>query len=380
MSSSTSSERAASPLRVAIIGYGLAGSVFHAPLITATNGMTVSAIVTSNAERQQHARADFPDAAILSSIEEIWQNASSYDLLVVASPNRAHVPLGITAMQAGLPVVIDKPLAPSVADAERLLAVSKSTGKLLTVFQNRRWDNDFLTVRQLQASDPNLLGPVVRFESWYQRYRPQPRSGVWRELPDPGEAGGLLFDLGSHLIDQALLLFGQPLRVYAEVDKRRFGARVDDDTFVALEFPNGTRAHHWMGVLTRIPGPRLRITGLRGMYEKWGLDPQEDALHAGKRPGDAGWGQEPRERWGRLSAEVGKLHIDGPVETLPGAYETFYSLLRDALLSGGKAPVDPADAVATLRVIEAARASARNHTVVELAQHHEDVAGLHSKE
>ena len=367
MSTSTSSQRAANPLRVAIIGYGLAGSVFHAPLIATTGGMTVSAIVTGNAERQQRARTDFPGATILSSAEQIWRDASNYDLLVIASPNRTHVPLGIAAMQAGLPVVIDKPMAPSVADAGRLIAVSKKTGKLLTVFQNRRWDNDFLTVRQLLAGEPDLLGPVVRFESWYQRYRPQPRSGVWRELADPGEAGGLLFDLGSHLIDQALLLFGQPSRVYAEVDKRRSGAQVDDDTFVALEFASGTRAHLWMDVLTRIPGPRLRVTGLRGMYEKWGLDPQEDALNAGKRPGNAGWGHEPRERWGRLSAEVGKLHIDGPVETLPGAYETFYALLRDALLSGGKAPVDPADALATLRVIEAARECTLNHTVVELA-------------
>lgn len=378
MTSSTSSERAAKPLRVAIIGYGLAGAVFHAPLIAATDGMVVSAIVTSNAERQQRASADFPAATILASAEHIWQNASSYDLVVAASPNRTHVPLGIAAMQTGLPVVIDKPLAPSVVEAERLIATSKSTGKLLTVFQNRRWDNDFLTVRQLLASESDLLGQIMRFESWYQRYRPQPRSGAWRELPDPGEAGGLLFDLGSHLIDQALLLFGRPLRVYAEVQMRRPGAQVDDDTFIALEFANGTRAHLWMDVLTRIPGPRLRITGLRGMYEKWGLDPQEDDLSAGKRPGDAGWGQEAHEHWGRLSTNVGKLHIDGPVETLPGAYETFYALLREALVSGGKPPVDPADAVATLRVIEAARESAQKHTVVELAQHQEGVSGLHS--
>jgi scyllo-inositol 2-dehydrogenase (NADP+) len=367
MSSTTGSEHRTNPLRVAIIGYGLAGAVFHAPLITATDGMTVSAIVTGNPARQQRARADFPAASILSSVEEIWQGASNYDLVVVASPNRTHVPLGIAAMQAGLPVVIDKPLAPSVADAERLIATSKSTGKLLTVFQNRRWDNDFLTVRQLLASEPALLGPIVRFESWYQRYRPLPRSGAWRELPDPGEAGGLLFDLGSHLVDQALLLFGQPLRVYAEMEIRRPGAQIDDNTFVALEFANGTHAHLWMDVLTRIPGPRMRITGLRGMYEKWGLDPQEDALNAGKRPGDAGWGLEPRERWGRLSADVDKLHIDGPVETLPGAYETFYTLLRDALLTGGKLPVEPIDAVAMLRVIEAARESARNRSVIELS-------------
>ena len=357
------------PLRVALIGYGLAGSVFHAPLISSTAGLAVVAIVTGNAERQQRARREYPAASILASAEDLWRNASDYDLVVVASPNRTHVPLGIAAMQAGLLVVIDKPLAPSVAEAERLIAVSKSTGKLLTVFQNRRWDNDFLTVRQLLASEPDMLGRIVRFESWYQRYRPLPRTGVWRELPDPGEAGGLLFDLGSHLIDQALVLFRQPQRVYAEVDMRRPGAQVDDDTFVAIEFANGVRAHLWMGVLTRIPGPRLRVTGLRGMYEKWGMDPQEDDLRAGKRPGDPSWGQEARERWGRLSTDVGPQHFAGPVETLPGAYETFYTVLRDALVSGGDPPVDPAGAVAVLRVIEAARESAQQHRVAELTPH-----------
>ncbi|HLX55818.1 MAG TPA: Gfo/Idh/MocA family oxidoreductase [Ktedonobacteraceae bacterium] len=368
MTSSASSERTANTLRVAIIGYGLAGAVFHAPLIASTEGMSVAAIVTSHPERQQRARREFPAAAILPSVEHLWRDALHYDLVVVATPNRTHVPLGMAAMQAGLPVVIDKPLAASAEDAGRLIATSKSTGKLLTVFQNRRWDNDFLTVRQLLSTGPALLGPIIRFESWYQRYRPVPHRGAWRELPDPEEAGGLLFDLGSHLIDQALLLFGQPLRVYAEVEKRRSGVQVDDDTFVALEFAHGVRAHLWMGVLTRIPGPRMRISGLRGMYEKWGMDPQEDALQAGMRPGGAGWGLEPRERWGRLSTDVGGLHFDGPVETLPGAYETFYTLLRDALLQGGEPPVDPAGAVATLRVIEAARQSAQSHVVLELAQ------------
>lgn len=367
MATIQSSQRHTNPLRAAIIGYGMAGAVFHAPLITSTDGMTVSAIVTGNAERQQRARGDYPSASILASAEDIWQNAASYDLVVVASPNRTHVPLGIAAMQAGLPVIIDKPMAPSTDEAERLITTSKSTGKLLTVFQNRRWDNDFLTVRQLLASEQDMLGRIARFESWYQRYRPLPRSGSWRELPEPGEAGGLLFDLGSHLIDQALLLFGQPRRVYAEVDTIRPGAHVDDDSFVALEFASGVRAHLWMGVLTRIPGPRLRITGLRGMYEKWGMDPQEDALNAGKRPGGPDWGREAREHWGRLSANIGQLHIDGPVETLPGAYETFYALLRDALVSGGKPPVDPADAVTVLRVIEAARESAQHHIVVDMA-------------
>jgi scyllo-inositol 2-dehydrogenase (NADP+) len=355
----------ASPLRVAIIGYGLAGSVFHAPLISSTSGMQVAAIVTSNPERQEHARHDFPSAVILPNVEDIWRNPSHYDLVVVATPNRLHVPLGIAALDAGLPVVIDKPMAASVADAEQLIATSEQTGKLLTVFQNRRWDNDFLTIRQLLDADLDLLGPITRFESRFERYRAAPRPGVWREFAASEEAGGLLYDLGSHLIDQALVLFGMPTRVYAEVERRRPGAQVDDDTFVALHFANGVHAHLWMSAVTRIPGPRMRISGLRGTYEKWGLDPQEDALRSGLRPGNPGWGQEPRERWGRLSTDVSSIHIDGTVDMLPGAYECYYELLRDALITGGPPPVNPADAIATLRVIEAAQQSAQDGKVVE---------------
>jgi scyllo-inositol 2-dehydrogenase (NADP+) len=368
MSSSTGSDPAIESLRVAIIGYGLAGSVFHAPLITSTPGMTVAAIVTGNPERQERAHRDFPAAAILSSADQLWQDPSLYDLVVVASPNRTHVSLGLAAMNAGLPVVIDKPFAPSVAGAEQLIATSERTGKLLTVFQNRRWDNDFLTVCQLLDADLDLLGPITRFESRFERYRPTPRPGAWRELPGEEEAGGLLFDLGSHLIDQALLLFGQPVQVYAEVDKRRPGALVDDDTFVALRFANGVIAHLWMSSVTRTPGPRMRISGLRGTYEKWGLDPQEDALRMGMRPGDPEWGLEPPEKWGRLSTDIGGIHIDGPVEMLPGAYERYYALLRDALLSGGPPPVNPTDAVITLQVIQAAQQSARNSTVIQVQQ------------
>jgi predicted dehydrogenase len=267
-------------------------------------------------------------------------------------------------MNAGLPVVIDKPMAASVADAEKLIETSQSTGKVLTVFQNRRWDNDFLTVRQLIAAD--LLGPITRFESRYERYRAAPRTHAWREYSAPEEAGGLLYDLGSHLIDQAIQLFGQPVRVYAELEKRRSGAQVDDDTFVALQFATGVLAHLWMSVVARIQGPRLRLHGLRGTYEKWGLDPQEHALTTGMRPGNAGWGLEPPERWGRMLTDVSGIRIDTPIDTLPGAYEEFYILLRDALLSGGRPPVDPAGVLTTLRVIEAAQQSAQSGTAITL--------------
>lgn len=363
MLSSHASGPRRTPLRVAIIGYGLAGSVFHAPLIASTPGMQVSAIVTSNAQRQEQARRRYPKAALLPNADEIWQYPTLYDLVVVAAANRSHVSLGLSALKAGLPVVIDKPMAGTVADAERLLEASRSSGKLLSVFQNRRWDNDFQTVRKLL--DAGSLGPITRFESRYDRYRPAPRQQAWRESADPSDVGGLLYDLGSHLIDQALVLFGKPVSVYAELAQRRPGAQVDDDSFIALQFP-GHYAHLWMSVVARIPGQRFRISGLHGAYEKWGLDPQEDALRQGKLPGDAGWGIEPKESWGRLSTEVGGLHFDGQIETLPGAYEQYYALLRDALLHSTPPPVDPADAVETLRVIEAAQISVRESRIVSL--------------
>lgn len=351
-------------LRVGIIGYGLAGAVFHAPLVASTPGMTVSDIVTANPARQAQARHDYPEAVIHATTEAMLADPGGLDLVVVAAPNRAHVALGVAAMEAGLPVVVDKPVAPSSIDAVRLLATAQRTGKLFTVFQNRRWDNDFLTVRRLIAAD--VLGPVARFESRFERFRDAVKPDAWRERPELEEAGGLLFDLGAHLVDQARVLFGHPVSVYAESDARRPGAAVDDDTFLALRFAGGQVAHLWASVIPRQSGPRMRVVGMREMYEKYGLDPQEDALAAGVRPGDPGWGEEPRERWGHLVGEVGGLPVDGVIETVPGSYEAFYALMRDAIVSGGPLPVDPADAIACLGIIEAARESARTGAVVRL--------------
>lgn len=355
------------PLRVAIIGYGLAGAVFHAPLIASTPGMQVAAIVTNDPERRIQALRDFPKVALYATVEALWRDAARYDLVVIATPNRLHVPLGLAAFEHGLAVVVDKPMAATVAEAQTLIDAGKKANKLLTVFHNRRWDNDFRTVRSLLDADLNLLGTVTRFESRFERYRPVPRHNAWRELGTADEAGGLLYDLGSHLIDQALVLFGQPTSVYAESERRRPGVQVDDDTFVALRFPGGVYAHLWMSAVARIPGPRMRISGLRGTYEKWGLDPQENDLRQGKQPGNPEWGKEPREKWGRLSTDIGGIHInDGPIEMLPGAYEQFYTFLRVALLMGGPPPVDPLEAIETLRVIEAAQESIRSGQVIPL--------------
>ena len=351
-------DRPEGPIRVALIGYGLAGAVFHGPLISSTPGVSLATIVTGDRERRARASSDHPDAQLLAGVEPLWRRPADHDLVVVATPNRSHVPLGLAALQAGLPVVIDKPMAPTAEEGRRLVAEATERDLLLAVFQNRRWDGDFLTVRRLLSED--ALGPIVRFESRFERWRPRVSPEAWREQGDREEAGGLLFDLGSHLIDQAVVLFGPPRTVYAEVDRRRPSAEVDDDVFVALEHEAGVRSHLWMSVLAAIPGPRMRVLGMRAAYEKFGLDVQERALSEGAHPDDPDWGREPPDRWGRLSTGDGERSV----ETEPGAYPEFYRGIAASLRDGTPPPVDPEDSVAVLRIIEAAVGSARTKGVV----------------
>ena len=341
-----------SDLRVAILGYGLAGRVFHAPLVAATDGMRVAAIVTSDPTRRAAAARDHPGARLVARADELWEAPGELDLVVVATPNREHVPQARAALRAGLPVVVNKPLAATARDGRDLADEAARRGLMLTVFQNRRWDGDFLTVRRLLAE--GALGRPVRLESRFDRWRPRVAAGAWREGPDPRDAGGLLADLGSHMIDQAIQLFGPPVRVYAEVNRRRDGAQVDDDVFVALTHPGGERSHLWASMLGAADAPRFRAVGLDGTYESHGLDGQEAALAAGVRPGGAGWGRAPEESWGRLWDGTGSRAV--PTEA--GDYPAFYAGVVRCLRDGAPPPVDPRDAVAGLEVIEAAREDA----------------------
>jgi scyllo-inositol 2-dehydrogenase (NADP+) len=329
-----------SSLRAGIAGYGLAGEVFHAPLIDAVDGIEVAGIVTTDAERQARASSAYPDARVVPDVDELWDGI---DLLVIAAPNRAHVPLGLAAVEHGVALVVDKPLAPNAADGERLIQAAEAAGVPLTVFQNRRLDGDFLTLRGLL--ERGELGAVTRFESRFERFRPELSDG-WRELGDAAEGGGLLLDLGAHLVDQARVLFGPPLRVYAELDQRRPGGQVEDDVFVALEHAGGVRSHLWMSAVAPLNGPRFRVSGLERGFASDGLDPQEAQLADGVRPGDPGYGESEGH------------------ET--GAYQRFYEGVRDWLRDGAPAPVDPRDSLACLRVLEAARRSAQTHSVIEL--------------
>ncbi|MFE6037616.1 Gfo/Idh/MocA family oxidoreductase [Streptomyces sp. NPDC056452] len=359
------------PLRVGLVGYGLAGSVFHAPLIAATEGLVLDTVVTSNEERQAQARAEFPGVRCAASPDELLSRADELDLIVIASPNRTHVPIATAALEAGLSVVVDKPLAGTAAEARELAALAESRGLLLSVFQNRRWDNDFRTLAQL--IEDGELGDVLRFESRFERWRPELKGG-WRESGDPEEIGGLLFDLGSHVVDQALTLFGPAVQVYAESDVRRAGAAADDDTFIAITHANGVRSHLYVSATTAQLGPRFRVLGSKAGYVKHGLDPQEAALRDGVRP-SAGepWGEEPEELWGRLGAGESPLTGGGkPVRTLPGDYPAYYAAVAAALRGTGENPVTALQAAAALDVLEAARRSAREGVSVTLLPHHDE--------
>jgi scyllo-inositol 2-dehydrogenase (NADP+) len=335
--------------RVGLVGYGLAGRAFHAPLIQRTDGLELVAVVTSDPARARQAVDDVPGVQVIENPDALFARGSTIDVVVVAAANAAHVPIARRAIDVGIPVVVDKPIAPDSRSARALVRQAEDAGVLLTVFQNRRWDDDFLTVQQLVAS--GSFGEVHRFESRFERWSPTPRHHSWREDPRPEAGAGLLLDLGSHIVDQAVMLFGPATVLSAELDLRRSGSEVDDDVFIALRHGTGVRSHLWMSAVASRPGPRFRVLGSKAGYVCEGLDPQEQQLRAGMGPGDPGWGRRARSQDGTIG--VGETLRSVP--TVAGAYETFYALLVAALDERGPVPVDPWGAVGVLEILEAAR-------------------------
>lgn len=349
------------PFRVALIGYGLGGATFHAPLVSATLGLKLSAIVTKDPTRSAQAKRDYPTVEVLEGADDIWSGDESYDLVVIASPSGTHASLALRALEVRVNVVVDKPFAATAAEARELIAAAQRRDLLISPFQNRRWDGDFLTVRRLIAADQ--IGTVFRFESRFERWRAAPKLR-WTEDTAESAIEGIIYDIGSHLIDQALALFGPVQEIYAESDRRQPGVRVEDEAMIALTHVSGVRSHLFMSAVAGQSGPRMTVYGSRATYMKFGLDPQEDALKAGVRPGDASWGREPSDR-------SGTLHDGTSAATIPtelGAYENYYRGIERALRTGSAPPVDPRDAVESLTVIEAAKRSARERRVVRRDQ------------
>ncbi|OLT28860.1 oxidoreductase [Nocardiopsis sp. CNR-923] len=352
---------AAPELHVALVGYGKGGEVFHAPIIDAVPGLRLSAVVTSDPRRRAAAEARYPGVTVYPTPTDLWADADRYEIAVVATPNRTHAPLARAALEAGLSVVVDKPFALTGDEARELTETAARLGRVLTVYQNRRWDADFLTLWKLV--EEGALGRVHRFESRFERWRPEAK-GTWRDSGSAADGAGVLYDLGPHLIDQAVNLFGPVASVYAEVDALRPGVRADDDVFLALTHERGTRSHLWMSALSAQNGPRFRVLGDTAAYTSRGLDGQEDRLGAGERPDARDWGVVPEAAWGTLGA-------DGDLRRVPsarGAYPQFYAAVRDAVGEGEPPPVDPHEVIHGLEVIEAARRSAATGTVVPLRQ------------
>lgn len=325
------------PVRVGLIGYGLSGETFHAPLLAADPAFALRVVATRRAEAVAQggwgARAVAEPEAVLADPE--------VDLVVIAAPNEVHASLAERALAAGKHVVVDKPFTVTAADAARLATLAERLGLCLTVFHNRRWDGDFLTVQELVAE--GRLGRLYTVESHYDRFRPaiKPR---WKEQDVPG--GGTLYDLGAHLIDQALVLLGAPESVLADLGRQRPGAQVTDYFHLILRYGE-LRVILRSGSVVSEPWPRFVLQGEGGGYFKYGLDPQEEQLKAGARPGHPAWGREPAERHGELSGGE-------RVPTRPGCYEQFYRQLALALAHGGPPPVTAGSAAEVVRVIEAA--------------------------
>jgi predicted dehydrogenase len=331
-------------ISTALIGYGLSGRVFHAPFLLADDRFDLRAIATSDPDRA--ADASRTGAEVTTTDDLI---ARGLDLVVLASPVHAHVEQALAALDAGSAVVVDKPFAPSVREAKALIAKSEAVGRPLMVFQNRRWDGDFLTVRGLVES--GRLGDVHRFESTFERFSPA-RRDRWQDTRTPADGAGVLFDLGSHLVDQALQLFGPADLEHAELRTLREGAVSDDDAFLSLHHRSGVRSHLTMSRLAGQSGPRFRVLGSDAAYSVHGLDVQEPQLRSGTSPLDAGFGVVPEQDWGDLG-------VEGQLERVPtetGRYQEFYAGVASCLLDGAEPPVDVRDALEVVRIIERAHA------------------------
>lgn len=341
-------------LKVGLVGFGYASATFHAPLIASTPGLLLAAVASSKPER---VHAAFPNAQVFDTPAALFA-CDDIDLVVIATPNETHFPLAHQALETGKHVVIDKPFVLNTDEAKQLIALSAARSLQLSAFHNRRWDGDFMTVRQLL--DDGVLGRVVHFESHFDRYRPQVVAR-WRESSAAG--GGLWYDLGPHLLDQALQLFGTPSSIWLDMARQRDGALADDWFHAVLSY-GSMRAVLHASALTAVPAPRFSVHGTQGSYVKHGLDMQETALRAGaKLTGE--WAADTSA--GVLTLQAGQALAERPHPTLPGAYTAYYAQMRDAILHGAPVPVTAESAHAVISLIEAGIASAQQGRVVTLA-------------
>jgi predicted dehydrogenase len=343
-------------LKVGIIGFGFAGKTFHAPLIRTTPGLELAAVASSGAARV-HATLG-PEVAVFGDPRALILDAG-IDLVVVASPNATHFDLAALALSNGKHVVVDKPFTATLDEALQLARLAEAGGRLLSVFHNRRWDSTTRTAVKLLGT--RQLGPIRHASMAYDRFRPQPQAR-WKEDMEAG--GGLWMDLAPHLLDEALLYFGQPLAIQADLATLRPGGRADDSFHARLRYADGLRVDLHASMLAAVPRPRLALHGMRGSYVKQGLDPQETSLKAGLLPGGEDWGADAEP--GLLAVERDGAVRQTALPTENGAYPAYYRQVADAILGKAANPVPPEEAVTVMRLLEAGRLSHARRAEVAL--------------
>ncbi|QGY29017.1 oxidoreductase [Pantoea cypripedii] len=341
-------------LRVGLIGYGFASKTFHAPLIAGTPDVELAAISSSDATK---VHADWPSVQVVADPQTLLDDPTLH-LIVIPTPNDTHFPLAKAALNAGKHVVVDKPFTVTLSQARELDALAKAKGLLLSVFHNRRWDSDFLTLKSLLAD--GTLGEVRYLESHFDRFRPEVRQR-WREMKGPGS--GIWFDLGPHVLDQALQLFGAPVAINVDMAELRSGAQTTDYFHATLTYPQRRVVLH-ASMLAAAESARFIVHGTRGSYVKFGLDPQEDRLKAGERPPKEEWGYDMRD--GVLTLADGDVMVEKALLTLPGNYPAYYAAVRDAIAGTGANPVTAEEAIQVMELIELGLQSAEKRQTMSL--------------
>ncbi len=345
------------PIKTGLASYGMSSMVFHGPLLKTNPAFSVTKIVERH---QQNSRKSFPEAEIVRDFKDLCKD-SEIELIVITTPDPLHFPFAKMALEAGKHVVVEKPFTQSYEQAIELMEISEKKDLLLSVFQNRRWDSDFLTVQEVIKKE--MLGRLVDYESHFDRYRNFIQEDTWKESADAG--AGILFNLGSHMIDQALVLFGMPESVYADLRILRDGGNVNDSFDVILRYDHikvMTRGSY----LVREPGPRYILHGTEGSFLKWGIDPQEQDLKDGYLPSFEGWGEENPDDWGLLNTNMGNLHYEGNIETIPGNYPAFYENIHQCIRNNAELKVKPGEAANVIRIIEVARKSYKEKREIPL--------------
>jgi predicted dehydrogenase len=336
-------------INVGLIGFGLAGRSFHAPVISAVPGLKLAAILQRSGSE---AAAAYPDARIVRSLDELLA-IRDIRLIVIATPNETHAPFARQCLAAGRDVVVDKPFATSYEEAASLAQLAQNSGRLLTVYQNRRYDGDFQAIRELVAA--GTLGRIVRFETNYDRFRPNLKPNAWREQQVAG--AGIWFDIGPHLIDHAMVLFGFPAAVTADIRTEREGGKADDAFDVMFHYSHSMRAVLSSNILAATQRTRFLVFGTKGAFLKQTFDPQELNLRRGEIPKDGPWGSEPEENWGLLTLSDGTNTTQRRVPSGTGDYRDYYANVRDVLLGKAELFVTLPHALDVMRALELARES-----------------------